>query len=60
MKAKIIIFNYKNEVKEKIEFALDEYYCDKNLNIYRTLSKDINNQKGSLLKIFEEVNFFGK
>ena len=48
---------YDDEIEEKIEYALDEYYCDKKLNIYRTLSKDVKNQKGSLLMIFEKVYF---
>ena len=48
---------YDDEIEEKIEYALDEYYCDKKLDVYRTLSKDVKNQKGSLLMIFEEVGF---
>lgn len=51
--------NSNNYFHETVEEALDEYYCDKKLNIYRSLSNEVKNQKGSLLMIFNEVDFLG-
>ena len=48
-----------DKIKDEVEEVLDEYYCDKKLNIYRSLSNEVKNQKGSLLMIFNEVDFLG-